>query len=270
MKTSLDLLLRCDAHVTDAHVTDAHVTAVPVTSASHPWERRHRRLLLYQRPSRRTTGRREGDMRETTQEYKQNDRQTKQCVQNAFFHPFIQRFPPVRESRRAKRRGWLMLLLYPVGVLVMYATLLAKDRGEQTILTSGYKGQYWWFEIFETTRRIALARVLGLIAPGSQVQLGAGLSMANVRLCVYYGCMPYTEIKVSHERSESHTRTDGNPHTRTLAHPHTSSVWRSVCTPFCSHRVCSRTYSSSGTAAGSGSRGSREAKTSSMLSGSRR
>jgi len=116
----------------------------------------------------------------------------------------------------AGRMAWvvyavLMLLVYPVGVIALYACLLFKDRerikkptdvreedvGLQSLafLYDAYEPKYWWFEVFETARRLAMTGVLGAISPGSTLQLGAGILMTVVGLCVYCLCMPYIEIK---------------------------------------------------------------------------
>jgi len=105
----------------------------------------------------------------------------------------------------------LMLLVYPVGVIALYASLLfknrerikmpEKERGEDEGLQSlaflydAYEPQYWWFEVFETARRLAMTGVLGAISPGSTLQLGAGILMTVIGFGVYCLCMPYVEIK---------------------------------------------------------------------------
>ena len=105
----------------------------------------------------------------------------------------------------------LMLVVYPVGVITLYASLLFKNRerikkpekereedeGLQSLafLYDSYETQYWWFEVFETARRLAMTGVLGAISPGSTLQLGAGILMTVIGLCVYCLCMPYIEIK---------------------------------------------------------------------------
>jgi len=105
----------------------------------------------------------------------------------------------------------LMLLVYPVGVIALYASLLFKNRerikkpeaereedeGLRSLafLYDAYEPKYWWFEVFETARRLAMTGVLGAISPGSTLQLGAGILMAVVGFGVYCLCMPCIETK---------------------------------------------------------------------------
>jgi hypothetical protein len=89
--------------------------------------------------------------------------------------------------------GVLMIFVWPIGVLALYSYLLIKNRARinrpvedrendeklmrLAFLFDPYKPEYWWFEVFETTRRLAMTGVLGAISPGSDLQLGAGILM---------------------------------------------------------------------------------------------
>jgi hypothetical protein len=107
--------------------------------------------------------------------------------------------------------GVLMIFVWPVGVLAMYSYLLIKNRAKinqptedrerdeelmrLAFLFDPYKPEYWWFEVFETTRRLAMTGVLGAINPGSDLQLGAGILMEVFGTMVYVGCRPFVEFK---------------------------------------------------------------------------
>jgi hypothetical protein len=107
--------------------------------------------------------------------------------------------------------GVLMILVWPVGVLVMYSRLLianrekikkpeserSRDEGLAVIrfLFDPYTPGYWWFEVFETARRLAMTGVLSAIDPGSDVQLAVGIVTTFCASMVFVGCTPYAETK---------------------------------------------------------------------------
>ncbi|GMI34775.1 hypothetical protein TeGR_g6673, partial [Tetraparma gracilis] len=107
--------------------------------------------------------------------------------------------------------GVAMVLVWPIGVLGMYAALLWKNRAkikqeeeerekdealmQSAFLWEPYKPSFWWFEIFETARRLAMTGVLGAISPGSDVQLASGIVMTFGGTMVYCICMPFSELK---------------------------------------------------------------------------
>jgi hypothetical protein len=92
-----------------------------------------------------------------------------------------------------------------------YAALLWKNRAkikqeeeerekdealmQSAFLWEPYKPSFWWFEIFETARRLAMTGVLGAISPGSDVQLASGIVMTFGGTMVYCICMPFSELK---------------------------------------------------------------------------
>jgi hypothetical protein len=104
-----------------------------------------------------------------------------------------------------------MVLVWPVGVLAMYAALLHKNRArigrpeaerelDEGIKTTAflwepYRPSYWWFEIFETARRLAVTGVLGAISPGTDAQLAAGIVLTFACTMAYVGCRPFVELK---------------------------------------------------------------------------
>ena len=120
--------------------------------------------------------------------------------------------------------GYAMILVYPVGVLGAYAALLWRNRevikgrdypdvnevdggggkqdggdegaaGSIKFLYDSYKPAFWWFEIFETARRLAMTGLLSAIAPGTDLQLGAGIVMSVLSVGVYAGLKPFCEGK---------------------------------------------------------------------------
>ena len=66
---------------------------------------------------------------------------------------------------------------------------------QSAFLWEPYKPSFWWFEIFETARRLAMTGVLGAISPGSDVQLASGIVMTFGGTMVYCICMPFSELK---------------------------------------------------------------------------
>ena len=100
-----------------------------------------------------------------------------------------------------------MILTYPVGILALYSYLLFVDREKimqpeevrfeneslhtKSFLFDSYKPTYWWFEIFETTRRLMLTGALGCIAPGTFTQLVAGTFIAYFGTVIYAVHQPF-------------------------------------------------------------------------------
>ena len=107
--------------------------------------------------------------------------------------------------------GVSMIIVYPIGVLSLYAALLFKNRHkikqsyenrekdeelmQMSFLFESYKPFFWWFEILETARRLAMTGVLGAISPGSDVQLASGIIMTFASTVTYAMCMPFIELK---------------------------------------------------------------------------
>ena len=105
--------------------------------------------------------------------------------------------------------AFVMIVLYPVGILSLYSKILinnkesikktVEEREKDTELMSkgflfdSYKPECWWFEIFETVRRLMLTSVLGLVEPGSDTQLASGLVMAMIGVAIFCGFQPYIQ-----------------------------------------------------------------------------
>jgi hypothetical protein len=105
--------------------------------------------------------------------------------------------------------GYLMVAVFPVGVPLMYWVLLyrmrdrlrAEDRGEDeklrglVFLWEPYKKEYWWWEVFETLRRLAMTGLLSTIDPGSFTQISSGLMMGVVSTFLLTWFQPYAETR---------------------------------------------------------------------------
>jgi len=105
--------------------------------------------------------------------------------------------------------GYLMVGIFPVGVPLMYWVLLyrMKDRlmGEDRIndeklrgilfLWEPYKKEYWWWEVFETVRRLAMTGLLSTIDPGSFTQISSGLMMASLYTVLLTWARPFAELR---------------------------------------------------------------------------
>ncbi|GMH90277.1 hypothetical protein TrST_g7328 [Triparma strigata] len=105
--------------------------------------------------------------------------------------------------------GWLMVGVFPIGVISMYGFLPWSKREklkkpvEQRLedeeitplafLWEPYKPEFWYWEVIETGRRLMMTGVLSTIKPGSFSQLVAGLMM-NI---LYFGLLcqanPYND-----------------------------------------------------------------------------
>jgi hypothetical protein len=91
----------------------------------------------------------------------------------------------------------------------MYWVLLyrMKDRlmGEDRIndeklkgilfLWGPYKKEYWWWEVFETLRRLAMTGFLSTIDPGSFTQITAGSMMATLYTIYLAWSRPFNELR---------------------------------------------------------------------------
>ena len=91
----------------------------------------------------------------------------------------------------------------------MYWVLLyrMKDRlmGEDRIndeklrgilfLWEPYKKEYWWWEVFETVRRLAMTGLLSTIHPGSFTQISSGLMMASLYTVLLTWARPFAELR---------------------------------------------------------------------------
>ena len=109
----------------------------------------------------------------------------------------------------------VMVFVYPIGVPFLFATILFvnrralrdKTRGVDdelvrhsnptldkfAILFDVYKPEKWWWEVYESLRRVLTTGVLVLIDPGSILQLNVGLALCLQGLVMYSYHRPYEE-----------------------------------------------------------------------------
>ena len=125
----------------------------------------------------------------------------------------------------------LMVLVYPIGIPAMYYYLLWKkkallDPGQEEkehrmsdedalretlkereeleekypdmkslrFLYESYEPKYWWFELFETMRKLTLTGFLVFLAPGTAAQVLFSLIMCINAMRVYAGCQPFIDL----------------------------------------------------------------------------
>ena len=110
----------------------------------------------------------------------------------------------------------VMVFVYPIGIPLLFATILFvnrralrdKTRGADdelvrhsnptldkfAILFDVYKPEKWWWEVYESLRRVLTTGVLVLIAPGSLLQLNVGLAFCLQGLVMYSYHRPYEEV----------------------------------------------------------------------------
>mmetsp|Transcript_13978 Transcript_13978/g.28571 ORF Transcript_13978/g.28571 Transcript_13978/m.28571 type:complete len:592 (-) Transcript_13978:33-1808(-) len=103
--------------------------------------------------------------------------------------------------------GWFMVLVFPVGVPLLFLSLLSnkrsrlmsKDRAEDeglhsiAFLWEPYATNYWFMEIIETLRRLFMTGILSMIEPGSYTQLSVGLLASIAHTIVLSKFEPYEE-----------------------------------------------------------------------------
>jgi hypothetical protein len=107
----------------------------------------------------------------------------------------------------------LMLLIYPIGVPLLYWVIMFRDRhwlrtriSDQTennpppaftkhtrMLWEHYKPEQWWWEVFECARRLMLTGVLVFIKPDSISQIAWALLMGVLGLSCNIYWLPYPE-----------------------------------------------------------------------------
>ena len=117
------------------------------------------------------------------------------------------------------RKGWVAFgtlvapLMFPVGVTLIYTILLYRKRDRLTRKSNGdtderledeevkgviflwetYKPEFYYFEVIETIRRLAMMGFLSMIESGSFTQLTAGLLMATVLTGILSNLHSYQE-----------------------------------------------------------------------------
>ena len=94
-----------------------------------------------------------------------------------------------------KSYAFLMMAIFPVGIPLLYGTMLFQRRHEiqstkrykkdslikTSFLWEMYEPNMWWFEVFDCLRRLVMASLLVFIKPGSasQIVVAVILAMCN-------------------------------------------------------------------------------------------
>ena len=97
-----------------------------------------------------------------------------------------------------------MILVYPVGIPLHYATLLwsnrealqsgdaeAVERTHLSFLVGSYTEDFYWFEVLECTRRILLGSIIGIVSASAAAAPVMGLLLSIAFLVVYTRCRPF-------------------------------------------------------------------------------
>ena len=114
----------------------------------------------------------------------------------------------------AKVWASFMIVVYPVGIPLLYFWLLYTNRNEIIsrsltedadtktddhkpnikmfkFLYESYKPQYWYFELIETSRRLLLTGALSVVDAGASGQVVFGIIIAVFYMKIYAYCQPY-------------------------------------------------------------------------------
>ncbi|GMH83362.1 hypothetical protein TrVE_jg6491 [Triparma verrucosa] len=129
--------------------------------------------------------------------------------------------------------GYLMLCVYPIGIPLLYTSVLTKDRSilnpkerkglhplnrrgqvyddwEEKVITEreqndtiqhtvflwgSYRPKAWWFEIFECVRRLALTGALVFVRQGSQTQIALGCVICICAGLIFALTWPYATFR---------------------------------------------------------------------------
>ena len=60
-----------------------------------------------------------------------------------------------------------------------------------SFLFESYKPKFWWFELAETSRRLALTGILATVKPGTETQLFSGILLSLIAIVVTTWFQPY-------------------------------------------------------------------------------
>lgn len=107
--------------------------------------------------------------------------------------------------------GMFMILIFPVGVTLTYFVTLWRKRerlkrpNEERVedeeilwcvfLWEPYRPEYWYWEVIETGRRLAMTGLLSTVDPGTLTQLSAGLTMAILSTIALTWARPFEELR---------------------------------------------------------------------------
>ena len=97
-----------------------------------------------------------------------------------------------------------MVLVYPVGIPLHYATLLwsnrealqsgdaeAVERTHLSFLVGAYTEEYYWFEVLECIRKILLGSIIGIVSASAAAAPVMGLLLSIGFFGVYMRCRPF-------------------------------------------------------------------------------
>lgn len=97
----------------------------------------------------------------------------------------------------------VMLLLVPVLTPIVYWFLLAGthytwlrkvvDETQLDFLHSTYKDEFWWWETYDSIRRLSLTGITVVILPGSAAQCAFGVILSQVHLKIYTTSRPFID-----------------------------------------------------------------------------
>lgn len=91
------------------------------------------------------------------------------------------------------------LLLYPVGIPVMFLLLLKFKRNVHpwdenlSFLYKAYKPSYWWFEVYELIRKLFLTGLIIFVSAGTATQIAIAGVVCAVSMCVHMRLQPYVD-----------------------------------------------------------------------------
>ena len=97
-----------------------------------------------------------------------------------------------------------MILVYPVGIPLHYATLLwsnrealqsgdaeAVERTHLSFLVGSYTKENFWFEVLESVKRILLGSIIGIVSESAAAAPVMGLLVSIAFLVAYTRCRPF-------------------------------------------------------------------------------
>lgn len=98
-----------------------------------------------------------------------------------------------------------MIIVYPIGIQLLYALLLFRSRdrllkadrdydpkiSKITFLWQNYEQDKWWFELFECARRPGMSDVLVFVAQGTASQIVVGILISVITSGLYIHWRPF-------------------------------------------------------------------------------
>jgi hypothetical protein len=111
------------------------------------------------------------------------------------------------EHASFKTYASFMIMVYPIGIPLLYAVLLYRSRdrlvkpdrdydpkiSKINFLWQNYEPGKWWFEVFECARRLSMSGVLVFVAQGTASQIVVGLLISVVTSGLYIHWRPFEQ-----------------------------------------------------------------------------